>query len=124
MSGQYTNRQWGQTVVGEYKERNSDCLVAEKNQGGDLVKMNIHNVDQMIEPKLITAKKSKIVRAEPVAALSEAGRIHFVGHFPELETELCTYDGEGPSPNRMDWFVYAITELSQNELVELRIRSL
>jgi len=124
VSGQYTNKQWAQTAIGEYKETNADTIIAEKNQGGDLVKMNLHNIDDMIEPKLIHAKKSKIARAEPVAALYEAGRVHHIGRFPELEQEMTTYDGTGSSPNRYDAMVYAITELSQNEMVTVRIRTL
>jgi PBSX family phage terminase large subunit len=123
-SGNMSNLEWSRIGVSTYKNTDSDRLLAEKNQGGDLVKMNIRNTDKHIPVTLIHAKKSKIARAEPVAALYEEGRVHHVGRFPELEHEMTTYDGTGPSPNRYDAMVYALLDLSQNAFSDIQIRSL
>ena len=123
-SGNMSNAEWARTGVGTYKNTNSDRLLAEKNNGGDLVKMNINNIDKHLPVTLIHAKKSKIARAEPVAALYEEGRVHHIGRFPELELEMTPYDGTGPSPNRYDAMVYALLELSQTAFSDIQIRSL
>jgi PBSX family phage terminase large subunit len=107
--------EWGKTSVGLYKNHQADRIVAEVNQGGDLVEMNIHNVDSSVPVKKVRATRGKLIRAEPISALYEEGKVHHVGCFPELEDEMTTYTGDGDSPNRLDWLVWALTELSQNE---------
>lgn len=104
---------WGRIVVGQYDQWECNYVVAEKNQGGDLVEHVIRTVRPYISYKGVTAKKSKILRADPVAALYEQGRIFHAGSFPRLEDEMCSYDPEENnfSPNRLDAMVYAFTEL-------------
>jgi PBSX family phage terminase large subunit len=113
-----TPSEWGKTSVGLYKKHEADRIVAEVNQGGDLVEMNIHNVDKAVPVKKVRATRGKLMRAEPISALYEDGKVHHVGSFNELETEMTTYIGDGDSPNRLDWLVWALTELSQNEVDE------
>ena len=92
-------------------------VVAEKNQGGDMVASVLANADVSLPVKLVSASRGKVARAEPVAALFENGRAKLAGRFPELEDELAglliggDYAGPGRSPDRADACVWAITAL-------------
>lgn len=111
---------WGNMAVTTYDRHEADLVVGEKNYGGAMVKFVIqtaakHNSHPGIKYKEVTATRGKAVRAEPIGALTEQGKIRFAGYFPELEDELCGfttagYTGEN-SPNRADAFVWAMTEL-------------
>lgn len=114
-SGLYSPSEWGRVSVAEYKNHKADRIAAEVNQGGDLVEMNIRNVDKSAAVKKVRATRGKLLRAEPIAGLYEEGLVHHVGHFDELEAEMTTFTGDGDSPNRLDALVWALTELSQNE---------
>ena len=78
-----------------------------------MVASTIRSVDPKVPVKLVTASRGKRLRAEPVAALDEQGKIHHVGTFPTLEDQLCQWvpDSGDPSPDRLDARVWAITEL-------------
>jgi phage terminase large subunit-like protein len=105
---------WGKAVVACFDKHQADRVVAEVNQGGDLVESNIRAQRAYIPYKGIHAKKGKALRAEPVAALYEQGKVHHVGVFAELEDEMCDWNptlANQKSPNRIDWMVYAVTEL-------------
>lgn len=104
---------WARRAVALYEELSADRLIAETNQGGDLVEATIRNVSRGISYEKVHAKRGKALRAQPVAALSEQGRVHFVGRFDELEDQLCSFspDSGQDSPDRMDAMVYAITAL-------------
>src|SRR5512145_460299 len=113
MSGPTPN-EWGAQVVKTFDTWQGDLIVAEVNQGGDLVESNIRAQRDSVPVKKIHAKRSKALRAEPVAALYEQGKVHHVGTFPKLEDEMCDWNPTVPSqrsPNRVDWLVYAVTEL-------------
>lgn len=107
--------EWGRAVVTAYHREEADRVVAEVNFGGDMVESTIRAVTagQGVAYKAVRASRGKAVRAEPVAALYEKGRVHHVGNFAELEDELCTWvPGESDwSPNRLDAAVWAVTEL-------------
>ena len=104
---------WGQNVIDAYRRHGADLVVAETNQGGDLVEMNIRNYDRSIRFKKVTATRGKALRAEPVANLYDMGMVHHVGNFLELEDELCMWTPEDKeSPNRLDALVWGITYLS------------
>jgi len=105
--------QWATVAIGEYKTRSADRIVAEVNNGGDLVEATLRNVDRSVAYGAVHASRGKIVRAEPVAALYEQGLVHHVGAFPALETELMTYAGKSndASPNRLDALVWALSSL-------------
>lgn len=105
---------WGQSVVDLYNKLKADTVVAETNQGGDLVEMNIRNYNRNIAFKKVTATRGKALRAEPVANLYDMGLVHHVGNFMELEDELCTWSPmDKESPNRLDALVWGITYLSE-----------
>lgn len=105
---------WGGAVVTAYHHNEADRVVAETNFGGDMVESTIRTVEggQRVSFKGVRASRGKAVRAEPVAALYERGMVHHVGQFAELEDQLCTWvPGEGPSPDRLDALVWALTDL-------------
>ena len=91
-------------------------LVAEVNQGGDMVRAVIGEADPTVPVIAVRATRGKWLRAEPVAALYEQGRVKHVGVFPALEDEMCDFglDGlsSGRSPDRLDALVWAVTSLS------------
>lgn len=103
---------WARNVVLAYHRAKADCVVAEKNNGGEMVASVIKQVDATVTVKLVWASRGKATRAEPISAIAEQGRDHHVGSFPALEDELCLWmQGDG-SPNRLDAKVWAYTELS------------
>lgn len=107
--------EWARRAVSLYRSWNADCIVIEVNQGGDMVAHTIRTIDPNVNIREVRASRGKHVRAEPIAALYEQGRVAHVGSFPELEaqmTQMTTngYEGEG-SPDRVDALVWALTEL-------------
>ena len=104
---------WARRAVQAYREHLADAIVAEVNNGGDMVEAVIHSIDPTVKVVKVHASRGKAVRAEPIASFYEQGRIHHVGTFPELEQQMLEwtplgYDG---SPDRMDALVWALTEL-------------
>lgn len=107
---------WARMSVSAFDRNNADRFAAERNYGGDMVESTLRTVWPSAPISIVTASRGKIIRAEPVAALYEQGRIHHVGAFPELEDEMTTYTvDEAWSPNRLDALVWAITELGMTE---------
>lgn len=102
---------WASRAVRAYHAHKADCIVAEKNNGGEMVEAVIKQVDSTVNVRLVWASRGKATRAEPVSALSEQGRDHHVGIFPYLEDELCMWLPGDDSPNRLDAKVWAITDL-------------
>jgi len=106
---------WAERAVRLYHTHHADRLVAEVNQGGAMVATLIHQVDPMVAFRAVTASHGKVVRAEPVAALYEQGRVRHRGTFRELEGQMLAMTGggyQGPgSPDRVDALVWAINEL-------------
>ncbi len=113
LSGRWTPNEWAVRAVHAYKEHKANRIVAEANNGGELVKTNIHTVDPNVPVRLVNASRGKMVRAEPVAAKGEQGKIHHVGVFAMLESQLTTYtpDSGLESPDRMDAYVWGFTDL-------------
>lgn len=111
-------KKWAQAAVAAYKRHRADVLVAERNNGGDMVSITIGTVEGAPPVKLIWASRGKRTRAEPVQKLSEDGRIHHVGVFVALENELCRWKPGDPSPNRLDAFVWLFTELMLGSSVD------
>ncbi len=112
-SGRYSPQKWAETAIAAYHRWQADRLVAEANQGGDMIEHTLRTVWANAPVKLIHASTSKQVRAEPVAALYELGRIHHVGMFRELEDQLVSWEplSGDKSPDRLDALVHAFTEL-------------
>lgn len=105
---------WGSAVVKALADFKADRVIAERNNGGEMVTHVIKTVDPMTPVKTVWASRGKVTRAEPVAALYEQNRIHHVGILPRLEDEMCTWlpgDPHFPSPNRVDALVWACTEV-------------
>ena len=106
-----TPEQWAQRAITAYHKHQADKIVAEKNNGGDMVQSTLTNADKTVPVKLVWASRGKITRAEPVSLLYEQGRVHHVGTFEALEDQQCEWVPGEPSPDRMDALVWAITEL-------------
>jgi len=110
---------WAGQVIDAYQTFRADRVVGESNYGGDMVENTIRQAARArgvgVSYKAVHATRGKAIRAEPIAALYEQGRVHHVGIFPTLESEQCGWvPGEAAtSPNRMDALVWALTELSQ-----------
>lgn len=106
-------------IVKYYYKYNADCIVAEVNQGGDLIQSMIHNVDEMVPVEKVFASKGKKSRAEPIGLLYERGQIYHVGVHRELESEMCEYNPtvSKKSPDRMDSMVWGLTKLFPNKSV-------
>lgn len=104
---------WATAAVAAYSKWKADRMVAEANNGGEMVANTIETIPGAPPVKLIHASRGKQARAEPIAALYEQNRIHHVGYFPDLENQLCTWvPGTGqPSPDRLDADVWLMTEL-------------
>lgn len=106
---------WGRRAVERYRRWGGDRVVGEKNYGGDMVRAIVQTTDKTVSFKAVDATRGKVVRAEPIAALYEQGKVSHVGTFADLEDQMCNftasgYVGEG-SPDRADALVWALTEL-------------
>lgn len=110
-AGGLTAAGWAKRVADAYEDFEADSIVAEANQGGDMVKQVLLDALPNVAVKLVHATRDKRTRAQPAAALYEQGRVHHVGSFPELEDQMCNFDGEGKSPDRMDALVWALADL-------------
>ena len=108
---------WARAVVDVATRHGADRVIAEGNNGGDMVRSVLQAADAVLPVKMVTATRGKSARAEPVAALYEGGRVRHVGTFPLLEDQLCGmiagggYEGPGRSPDRADALIWAMTEL-------------
>jgi phage terminase large subunit-like protein len=103
---------WARRAVAAFDDLAGDLIVAEVNNGGDLVEQTIRTVRRTIPYRKVHASRGKQVRAQPVAALYEQGKVSHVEAFPELEEQLTTWTPEsGTSPDRLDALVWALTEL-------------
>jgi len=112
-SDRYSPQAWGDKAVALYHRFRADAVVAEANQGGDMVAHTIRTIDPTVNVILVHASQGKHKRFEPVAALDEQGRVHHVGTFGDMEDQMCTWiEGERmPSPDRADARAWALWEL-------------
>ena len=107
---------WAAAVAACFDRWSADCVIAEKNQGGDMVASVLRAADETLPVRLVHAAKGKSARAEPVAMLYARRKVRHCGRFPALEDELCGlvagggYEGPGRSPDRADALVWAVTE--------------
>jgi phage terminase large subunit-like protein len=119
---------WARRVAEAAQLYDVTRIVAEKNQGGEMIAAVLRGIDADLPVKLVAATKSKAVRAEPIALRFETGRARLAGRFPEQEDQLCAltwtgYQGPG-SPDRADAMVWALTELFEKEQAPPRVRAL
>ena len=106
--------QWARVAINAYEDWKADRIIAETNNGGDMVELLLRNVSPNIPVTKVTASRGKRVRAEPISALYEQGRVHHVGGFNKLEDEMCQWvPDSGDSPDRMDALVWAMSELAE-----------
>ena len=120
--------EWAARAVALYHAHEADALVAEVNQGGDMVAAIIAEADAGVPVVKVRATRGKYLRASPVALLYEQGRVKHVGAFPELEDEMCSFGPDGlaggGSPDRLDALVWAIAHLALGEKKRPRMRRL
>lgn len=121
--------EWAQAAIALYRALDADMIIAESNQGGDMVRSVLQQAGADVPVKLAHAKRGKWLRAEPVAYLYAQGRVHHVGSFAALEDEMLDFgpDGlstPGKSPDRLDALVWAITELTGGVDAPPRLRML
>ena len=115
LSGRYSPDKWARKAIDCYYEWGADRIVAEVNNGGDLVERLLRSIDYNIPYRSVRATRGKLTRAEPISALYEQKRVHHVGYFSELESQMCSYTGETrPSPDRLDALVWGMTEISKS----------
>jgi len=104
-------------AIAAYRTHRADRIVAEVNNGGDMVGATLRMVDQNVAFTEVRASRGKMVRAEPVAALYDQGRVHHIGTFPQLEDQMTNFTSDidraaaGYSPDRVDALVWAFSEL-------------
>lgn len=104
--------EWAQRAVNAYHEFHADRIIVEVNQGGDMVRSIVAQVDPSVPVREVRATRGKYLRAEPVAALYEQGRVRHLARLPDLEDQMAHFTGTGgKSPDRLDALVWALTEL-------------
>ncbi|MBW2636473.1 MAG: phage terminase large subunit, partial [Deltaproteobacteria bacterium] len=126
-----TPLQWANATISLYNALEANYIVAEVNQGGDLVEMNIRNAQTQgdkaaIKVVKVHATKGKLKRAEPVATLYEAGKVAHAEGLGKMETEMVCYTGDPKqaSPGRLDSLVWGLTDLAELAKPTMRIRKL
>lgn len=120
-SGRYQPAEWAKAAIAAYRAHRADRVVAEVNNGGEMVAATLRMIDPNVPFAAVHASRGKLARAEPVAALYEQGRVHHVGALPRLEDQMCGFTPVAPggfdaramgySPDRVDALVWAITDL-------------
>ena len=116
LSGRYQPAEWAKIAIDAYRRHGADQVVAEVNQGGDLVESTLRMIDPNVPFTAVHASRGKFVRAEPVAALYERNKVHHVGFFPQLEDQLTQFTpdldrGKSGSPDRADSMIWAMHDL-------------
>lgn len=122
LSGRHAPDVWAKYAVHAFYKYSADRIIAEVNQGGEMVASTLRMIDPNVPFKAIHASRGKVVRAEPISALYEQGRVHHVGSFPTLEDQLANFAMDfdraraGYSPDRLDALVWCCTELAVKEI--------
>jgi len=118
--------EWAKAVADAWQDFAADRIIAEANQGGEMVRTILQLVDKNLPITLVHARRGKYVRAEPIAALYEQGRIRHAARFVELEDQMCRFGAEGKmaSPDRLDALVWALWSLLLDGVGSPRMRVL
>lgn len=113
VSGRYSPGEWAKRAIALYHEVEADRIVAEGNQGGEMVRHTLQTEWKSVPVTIVHASRGKVARAEPVAALYEQGRVKHVGQLMDLEDQLVNWEPLSgmPSPDRLDALVWALTDL-------------
>lgn len=126
-SGRYAPDAWAERAIMLYTDMRAQMIVAEVNAGGDLVERILRQKAPHVLFKPVRATRNKVDRALPIAALYEQKRVRHVGSLPQLEDQMCRFTGNNKmnaSPDRVDALVWALTELSETNRGEPKIRAL
>lgn len=116
-SGRFRPEEWAKRAIALYDQFGADRIVAEVNNGGDMVEAVLRAIRPDIPFKAVRASRGKVTRAEPIAALYERRKVYHVGEYPELENQMCSFTSDfdrkaqGYSPDRVDALVWALTDL-------------
>ena len=127
LSGRYAPHEWAKVAIAAYHRHQADRIIAEVNNGGEMVELVLRQVDATVSFRAVHASRGKVTRAEPISALYEQGRVHHVGAFDLLEDQCCAFATDfdrakaGYSPDRMDALVWALTELMLNVIPDVSI---
>jgi hypothetical protein len=114
-SGRFSPDEWARRAINCYHEFSADVIVAEKNYGGEMVASTLATVDPRVRVKMVSATRGKVLRAQPITAMYEQGRVHHVGRLADLEAQLCTWTEDSrDSPDRLDALVWALSEIMEN----------
>jgi len=128
-SGRYAPHRWGTLVIDLYHEHHADRVVAEANNGGDIVKELLRTIDRTVPVHMVHASRGKFVRAEPISSLYEQARVHHVGSFPVLEDQMASFTPDidratQGSPDRVDALVWGLTEVMLKQRPQRVARSI
>ncbi|MBM3550046.1 MAG: ATP-binding protein [Alphaproteobacteria bacterium] len=116
LSGRHKPEEWASRAISAFRAHRADRILGETNNGGDLVEATLRAIDSTIPYRAVTASRGKRIRAEPIAALYEQGRVRHVGNLSRLEDQMVSWQpGEGASPDRVDALVWALTDLMLGE---------
>lgn len=116
-SGRFSPTEWATRAIDLYRKYSADRVIGETNNGGEMIEHTIRMCDPNVSYRSVHASRGKVVRAEPISALYEQGRVHHVGAFLELEDQMTAFTSDfdrsraGYSPDRLDALVWALTEL-------------
>jgi phage terminase large subunit-like protein len=128
LSGRMAPNDWASKAVQAYHQWQADRIVAEDNNGGEMVSLTIRTVDPRVPVKRVRASRGKIARAEPVAALYEQKKVRHAGYYDALSQQMISYTGDSKdfngSPDRLDALVWALTELMISPRAEPRLRTI
>ena len=115
LSGRHSPERWGAITAQAFRDWKADRVIGEKNFGGDMVRAVIHAADATVAYKEVNASRGKVQRAEPIAGLTEQGKVCFAGRFPRIEDQFTNFSTAGylgdKSPDRADAGIWALTEL-------------
>jgi len=117
LSGRYAPHEWAAVAVNAYRRHKADRIIAEKNNGGDMVETTIRMVSTNVSFKAVHASRGKVTRAEPISALYEQKKVHHLGTLTQLEDQMCAFTSDfdrsrsGYSPDRVDALVWALSKL-------------
>jgi predicted phage terminase large subunit-like protein len=116
LSGRYQPADWAKTAISAYHAHRADRIVAEVNNGGEMVENTLRTIDPNVPYSAVHASRGKFTRAEPIAALYEQNKVHHIGSFPSLEDQMTGFTadidrGKLGSPDRVDALVWALSEL-------------
>jgi phage terminase large subunit-like protein len=106
---------WARAAVMAYHKYAANMVIAETNNGGEMVEFVVHSVDPTVPYQSVTASRGKQTRAEPISALYEQAKVHHVGMFPLLEDQMCSWLPGEKSPDRMDALVWGLTYLMASD---------